>query len=205
MTTTQIDRLFPASEVARLMLRLHTLGLEGKGNAPEAAEACAAMEEPWDQMTEQEQERMRGLSEDLYVIEDGGAKQVTMSPAERESWGRDFQAAFKAYQDGDPDPVLAFLRQPSPADVPRYAVPFLQARCWEKLGELDVAVVFMKESERHNPEEAAGVLHLLQKAGRSAEAEQYARRTYPTIQTQQEALTAQRDNRLAEMLVGAGH
>jgi tetratricopeptide (TPR) repeat protein len=134
------------------------------------------MEEPWDQMTEREQERMRGLSEDLYAIEDGGAKQVPMSPGDRASWASDARTAFAAYQDGDCDSTLAFLRRPAPEGMPRHAVPFMQARCWERLGEPDVAVVFMKESERHDPEQADSVLYLLQKAGRTAEAEEYARR-----------------------------
>ncbi|HEX5269245.1 MAG TPA: hypothetical protein VFW33_02095, partial [Gemmataceae bacterium] len=158
------------------MLRLHALSLQGNGSSPEAAEACAEMEEPWDLMTERERERMRGLSIDLYAIEDGGGPQVEMTPQEQQRWVEQSREAFTALLKGDCDFALQFLRRPSAAGRPRYVVPFLQSRCWERLGDLNVALVFMRESERHDPAEAVFVMALLERTGRSEEALQYARR-----------------------------
>ncbi len=176
MPAMQVPRQSPVSEVARLMLQLHALSLQGHGNSPAAAVACVAMEEPWEQLTEREQERMRGLSMDLYAIEDGGVPQVAMAVAERLRWVEQSQEAFTALQRGDYDFALQFLRRPTPEDRPQYMLAFLQARCWERLGEFDVALVFMRESQRHNPAQAVFVMGLLERGGHTAEAADFARR-----------------------------
>jgi hypothetical protein len=72
--------------------------------------------------------------------------------------------------------MLDFLRQSIPANLPRHIVPFLQARSWEKLGDLETALVFMKEAERHNPEQMVSVLILLQQLGKTDDAAMYGQR-----------------------------
>src|SRR5262249_32489172 len=96
----------PTHICARLLLELHALSLHGKGSSLEATAACAAMEQPWNAMTEPEQERLGGLSEDLYTLEDGGAKRVTMAPDERRRWSEEVQAASAAFERGEYDAVL---------------------------------------------------------------------------------------------------
>src|SRR6266851_1727591 len=120
MSDAQTINVSPTMVCAQLLLQLHALSVEGKGNSPEAVAACEAMEAPWAAMTEQEQERMGGLSEDLYTLEDGGARAVEMSPGERERWAEESQAPFAAYRVGDYDKLLDFLRRPFPQDVPAH-------------------------------------------------------------------------------------
>src|SRR5262249_25251866 len=134
------------------------------------------MDAPWYAMSEAERRRVGGLSEDLYSLAEGGAKQVAMTREERQRWAEEAKAALSALQRGDYDTPLSFLRRPYPEDVPRHAIPFLQSRCWERLGDMDVAILFMKEAERHDPQEAVSVLSLLQQADRTQEAVEYANR-----------------------------
>jgi hypothetical protein len=157
-------------------LRLHQLSIEGKGNSAEATAACDAMEAPWNAMSRREQERVGGLSEDLYTLQDGGAKQVEMSPAERQRWEEEANTAFAAYAHGDYDTTLTFLRRPAPLGLPRHIVPFLQAKCWEHLGEVQVALLFMREAERFDPSQAVSVFTLLQQVGSPEEVERYTHR-----------------------------
>src|SRR5439155_272397 len=65
---------------------------------------------------------------------------------------------------------------PFPQGIPPYAIPFLQSRSWERLGNLDVALRFMREAERLDPAQGICVLILLEKLGRKDEAETYANR-----------------------------
>jgi hypothetical protein len=159
---------------AKLLLQLDELMSTGKGNGPAADEVREQMEEPWYAMTESEQERARGLSEDLYALMEGEKKSVSMSPADRIRWAQEAKTSLR--DSDDPDVALAFLRRPFPQGGPAFAKPFLQARCWERLGDLEVALRFMRAAEQLDRQQAICVLILLDKLGRSEEAEQYARR-----------------------------
>jgi len=176
MATTLTGKETPVRSAVRQILRLHELSIAGKGNSAEATATCDALEVPWDAMTRPEQERVGGLSEDLYALQDGGAKQVEMTPAERQRWAEEAKTAFAAYARGDSDTALAFLRRSSPRGLPRHIVPFLQARCWEQMGEAQVALLFMREAERFDPSQAVSVFTLLQQVGPPDEVERYADR-----------------------------
>src|SRR5260370_1010941 len=107
------------------------------------------MDGPWYGMTEQEQNRIRGLAEDLTNLTEGGAKSIAMSPEERDRWAMEAKAALG---DGfDLDAALAFLRRPFPQGVPPYAIPFLQSRSWERLGNPEVALRFLRQAEPLDP------------------------------------------------------
>ena len=88
----------------------------------------------------------------------------------RRRWSEQAKESLAGFAGGDCGRALDFLRGPSPPGIPAHVIPFLQARCWEKLGLLEVAVRFMKEAERSDPHQAVAVLFLLQKAGRAEEA-----------------------------------
>jgi tetratricopeptide (TPR) repeat protein len=158
---------------ARLTLALHNLIAQGKGDSSEAEAVADELDAPWHHMNERERARVRGLSRDLYALAEGG-RRVAVTNAERLTWAHDARTAFEAYMQGDCDAALEFLRRPSPLDAPPFCVPFLQGRCWERLGVLEIAIAFMKGAERIDPQQAASVLHLLQKAGLVEEAAQYA-------------------------------
>jgi hypothetical protein len=146
--TAKTDEL-PIYAYARRLRAVHALIAQGKGDTEEAEAIADEMDAPWYAMTKPEQERMGGLSCDLYALAEGGAKQVDMTPQVRNQWEQAAAVADAAFEAGDVDAALAFLRRPSPKGLPRYKIPFLQARCWERLGDADTAQVFMKEAERH--------------------------------------------------------
>jgi hypothetical protein len=183
MATTLTGKESPAHLAVEQVLKLHELSLQGKGNSPEATAACDTMEATWHAMSRQEQERVGGLSEDLYTLQDGGAKQVEMTPAERQQWAEEAKVAFAAHASEDYDSTLAFLRRPAPEGLPRHIIPFLQGRCWEHLGEVQVALLFMREAERIDPSQAVSVFSLLQQVGPPEEVERYVVATPPFTET----------------------
>jgi tetratricopeptide (TPR) repeat protein len=162
-----------ADTYARLLLRLHQLAAAGQDDGREADAIRDEMTTHWYRMSAREQERMIGLSADLYTIEEGGARSQLATIDELQQFR---MAAKEAFDSGDPDRQLAFLRRPYPKGQPAEAVPFLQARAWERAGNLDVAIIFMKEAERRNPEYGLFVMMLLERRRRWPEAEHYARK-----------------------------
>jgi hypothetical protein len=138
----------------RLLLFLHDLIAKGQGDDPEADAVRDQMDAPWYAMTEAEQERVGGLSEDLYALAENNPLSVKMSAEERRKWGQEFGAAFEA---GEWDRALLLLRSP-PDDVPPEHVAFFKADCWEHLGCPEVALRFMRSATRLNTAHAVSVL-----------------------------------------------
>jgi hypothetical protein len=132
MLSTQL----PTIAYARLLREMHRLVGEGKGDSDEAELVADAMEAPWYAMTSQEQTRMRGLATDLNALKEGCPKRVEMNPQELGHWQSLAKKIFIGGEVGDVDTALNFLRQPVPGGLPRYVTPFLQSRCWDKLGDL---------------------------------------------------------------------
>jgi hypothetical protein len=146
----------PARAYARLLLRLHDLIAKGQGDEPEADAVREQMDAPWYAMTEAEQERVGGLSEDLYALAENSPRSVKMSAEERQTWDREFGAAFET---GTWDRALELLRHP-PDDAPVDLVAVSQAECWEHLGVPEVALRFMRAGTRLGAERAVSVLRL---------------------------------------------
>jgi tetratricopeptide (TPR) repeat protein len=166
----------PAIAYARLLVEMHRLIGEGKGDAEETEALAERMDAPWYAMTAQEQARMRGLAADLNALREGGPRRTGMSPEQLATWQQAAREAWARAEAGDEDTALSFLRQPVPSGLPGHAIPFLQARCWDRLGDLETALVFMKEADRQDPDHALSVLVLLQRLGRVDELREYARR-----------------------------
>ena len=143
----------PASAViesARLLRSLHALFVDGKDEGVDANAIREDMEQPWYAMTMAEQDRIDGLSIDLYAIAEGGPPRVDMNPIELREWQDKAKSAFHRYSQGHFDETLTFLRQPAPTFLPAAAVPFLQSRCWERLGDDETSLVFAREAEKCN-------------------------------------------------------
>ena len=134
----------PTHEHARLLIRLHELIAEGNGDSDEADIVRDQMEPSWYSMNYLEQDRVGSLSGDLYELSENGPKPLAMTAEERKAWGQEWKTAYEA---GDWDKVLDLLRRP-PLDVSRQDIFLLRGRAWEKLGDAEVAAVFMKEAER---------------------------------------------------------
>jgi tetratricopeptide (TPR) repeat protein len=164
----------PVLTYARLVRDLHDLIAHGLGDSPEAEALADQMDEPWYAMTEQEQRRMRGLSADLYALREGGPKRVDMSPEQFAAWEINVTRMGDQLHLGDVDSALEFFRKPIPSSLPAHFIPVLQARCWERAGDLETALVFLKQAERTSADVALPVVTLLQRIGKFAEAQGYA-------------------------------
>jgi hypothetical protein len=160
----------PSRVFARLLLRLHELDAAGQGDGLEADAVREEMEVPWHELSFEEQERFRGLSEDLALLLEGGPKEAEIQPERRAEWTEKAKHALTSFQEGEVDAGLRFLSSERPPHVPVQDVWFLQARAWERLGFPEVALVFARAAERFDPEASVHVLTLLQESGRSEDA-----------------------------------
>jgi len=157
-------------QLARLMQ------IAAREDAKEEGEAIRKELGPiWRQPIVQVRKRLNGLAEDLSALAEGEDRQADMTPAQEEQY-REEAKTYLGQETGDVDAALAFLRLPFPRSIRRDLVPFLQARYWEKLGDLESALLFMKEAERHDPSQAISVLTLLPLLQRMEEMRQYADR-----------------------------
>jgi tetratricopeptide (TPR) repeat protein len=166
----------PVLAYARLLVESQRLIDAGKGDSDEAEALADRMDAPWHALTALEQARMKGLSADLNALAEGGPKRVNMTKEQLEAWQKAIKEVNARAETGDVDEALNFLRRPVPSTLPRQVIPFLQARYWEKLGDLETALVFMKEADRLDPEQALSVLVLLQQLGKVDELPHYANR-----------------------------
>ncbi len=162
--------LSPALTYARLLRESQVLIAAGKGDSSEAEALADRMDRPWYAMTDRELQRMRGLSVDLYALAEEGPKRIEMSPDQLAHWQQALKTAWARYELGDVDAALNILRRPVPASLPGHIVPFLQARCWEKLGDLETAALFTKEGERSRPKESESLPAFLQQLNHGKEA-----------------------------------
>src|SRR6266849_726278 len=172
-----------------LLRKLHDLIGAGQDESDEAETLRAQMDPLWHSMSEAERERIRGLSEDFYLMREGAPRQVQMLPDEKAHWSEEAATVLTRMLTGmEADAALKFLRKPMPADQPRYVVPFMKARCWERLGEMELALLFLEEAVRLDSHQAVCVLILLLKHGRREEAAKYAERIIDDKQSTGEEL-----------------
>lgn len=163
-----------AAAYAHLLLRLHELSLSGQDEGEEADNLRDQMTYHWYRMSAKEQERMRWLSADLYTIEEGGAKSKEMTAEEKREYQDELRQALAT---DEPDRQLEILRRPYPKSFEPATIPYLQSQAWERLGNPEVTLLFLREAERLSPKEyRAFVTHLLNRLDRKEEAEVYARR-----------------------------
>jgi hypothetical protein len=140
-------------EYARYLRALHALDIQGKHDSEEADVIRDHMDAPWYAMTPPEQDRMGCLSEDLYVLAEGGPPRIAMSEQQIQAWKRDLEESKDRYLQGDIDAWLAFWRKPRPSNfpppngIPVSLIPFLQAQCWDKLNDHETAAFFRKAAE----------------------------------------------------------
>lgn len=93
-------------QVVRGFLRLHQLTAEGRDESPDADAVRDSLDLPWRALTENEKEKIQGLSADLFAITDpiaGGALET--NPQAQKSLAE----IFEAKQRGEWDRALALL------------------------------------------------------------------------------------------------
>lgn len=170
MSATDLDKA--VREYAGFLLRLHELDPLGDTNLPEQDVICDEMDGPWSRMTGRERKRMKGLSQDLYALAHR-RKGVPMNDEEKRRWG---QSGLRVLHTADPDVQLEHLRQPFPEQMPEGLIAFLQARAWDRLGDLQVASVFMREAAKTIPLAEVVYLDYLRVLGRTKETQELAER-----------------------------
>lgn len=165
----------PAKVYAYFLLELHERIAEGEGESDEADRLRDEMDDSWNELSPEEAERMRLLSEDLYVITEGRMPPASMTEDQRQEYARQVEDNFNRDLRREADQVLAFLRSSAPKEVPGDVIPYLQATVWKELGFPHVALRFMREAEQKDPRHRVQTMSLLQSIGRGDEAYAYAR------------------------------
>ena len=159
-----------AQEYARLLVKIHELDPRGENESAELDALCDELDYYGSQMSGRECGRVRGLSQDLYALVEG-RQGVSMSPEERRQWSHRGQAALLS---GDADAHLEHLRQPFPQDMQAGMIQFLQGRCWERLGNVEVAGIFMREAAKSIPTAKLSSMDYLRQLGQSNKPAEFA-------------------------------
>jgi hypothetical protein len=124
-------------ESVRLLLELQTLFTGGLDESLEADAVRDAMDQPWYDMTDDEQGLLRQLSADLYTI---GDRSFEARPSD-DLW----TALGRARAAGDWTTVLALLQE-HPGLAPPAERARLRGEAWATLGVLEAAVLFMQDA-----------------------------------------------------------
>lgn len=156
----------------RLLVQLHQLIAEGKGESDDADRVRDQMDVHWYQLNGEELALADGLSADLYTL--GVDRSSPASKPSDASWNAFSQAAERQ----DWCKALEILRA-SEIHLPPALVAYIRGACWAYLEQFDVAIVFFRERERLQPLDAAEealLLSCLIRAGKTEEAVSRAER-----------------------------
>jgi len=160
----------------RLLDELSRLMAEGKGDTNEADAVRDEMDAPWYKLSQEEIDRLRGVSADLYMLQeeevyepyDGTQEELITALSEPLS-RNDYEAILLLLRKGTP-----FLR---PAQVAS-----LRGRCYAMLGHLETGLLFLRYAAEQEPDQVTHrlyILGLLTQLNRTQEAlsevESYAR------------------------------
>ncbi|HLX61762.1 MAG TPA: hypothetical protein VKX17_10815 [Planctomycetota bacterium] len=127
----------------RMLLKLHELDAQGKGQTAEANKIRAEMELPERHLSPLEQERLDGLSGDLYMLVGEEVKE----PADDTATPFAFRDLLRSKQWDD---LLSILRK-SNVPVQEDILACLRAVCWEALGDCDVSLLFVQHALKLQP------------------------------------------------------
>ena len=126
--------------------RLHLLTISGMDESPEAEAVRASLEGPWQSLTDVEQQRITGLSEDLYSISEPALPPLSMNPQAQKK----LDEAYEARRTGEWDTALCLLRQWG-----RYlaAAPlaYLRGCIWKEAGDAATAALFFEKAAQLEP------------------------------------------------------
>ena len=129
--------------VANGYLRLHQLEREGRAETPEADDLRDSLDKPWYQLSEEECERIQGLSSDLYSINQFRASGEGDLEPEVKRKLNEFR------QKGENDNALRLLRQHQ--HVAPALVAALRGGIWLELGCPAIALDFYEYAARVVP------------------------------------------------------
>jgi tetratricopeptide (TPR) repeat protein len=164
-------------EYESLLVRLHALITEGEGDSEQADTVREQMEPPERKLNRPEQDRLNGLSADLYML---SGEEVLQHPPVAPTQDELHEHLKEYEQWNDWQSVLALLRR-RPHLVNDDAVAFTRARAYAALGHHLPALLFFEfcmKRRPHDPDMQALYLFRLKDAGFAdraiAHARQYA-------------------------------
>lgn len=139
------------------LIRLSQLDAEGKNDSEEADAVRDAMERPYRQLSQPERDRLRGLSADLYMLQDdevfeplqSGQTQADLEQELKEAWHRH-----------DMEELLRLLRK-GPAYLSEEGLASLRAHAYQSLGCLEAALAFQEYAVQLNPQQVGPQVILL--------------------------------------------
>ena len=129
-----------------LLLKLHLLTRDGQGETAEADDVRDASEEPWWQMSEEEKQRFRCLSEDLKTLEPDARLEHLPAGDHISEDGRRRIEHFLSRRDWEA--ILGFLRDHA-EQVPADLAAYYRGRCWAELGDHLAAIEFSRVAAAH--------------------------------------------------------
>jgi Flp pilus assembly protein TadD len=134
------------SQYSRGVRDLHALIAADRDDSPEADEIRDSMDHPWYELSETEQKRIKGLSEDLYSISDPPQAPLPTNPQVE----RKLDEVEEAIRAGRWDEALELLRRwrryVDPADL-----SFARGVVWHAAGDDETAVAFFEHAAKLQP------------------------------------------------------
>ena len=129
----------------QLLVKLHKLIAEGKGDSAESDVVRDAMEPPAYRLTQEESNRLNILSANLYMLDDKDA--LRSAPPERRTRAWLEPQLETAHNAGDWDAVLELLRYKQDF-LSSDEVACLRGEAYAKLGHSDIAELFFDYAKR---------------------------------------------------------
>lgn len=161
-------------EYVRLLRQLHRLIAEGN-DGDEADALRDDMDAPWYALSEEEIARIRGLSADLYTLDED--RQALVQPPNGLAVDSLRARLKEAAEARDWDAALELLRQHSHV-LPSHEEAFLRGWYWKELEDHDTAALFFERAAELDPQNAkypVAVMEARIRAGHIEEALRYAR------------------------------
>jgi hypothetical protein len=153
MKSKQIEGKFVGNpyyvEYERLLRELHRLIAEGRGDTEEADLIRDDMDVPERKLSREEQDRLDGLSADLYMLQEDEVFEP-VDPDERTTQRLGVELK-SAWDRGDWETVLKLLRK-GPAFLSQDRIAYMRAKAYEELGHLETSRLFREYAARINPE-----------------------------------------------------
>jgi tetratricopeptide (TPR) repeat protein len=138
-------------EYERLLMALHRLIAEGKGDTDEADAVREQMEWPERNLSRDEMDRLNGLSADLYMLQ---GNEIFESLPQEERTRETLGIALKEAKDRrDWQKVLDLLRK-GPVFLTSDQIAFIRTQAYKELGHLETALAFIEYAASLEPENA---------------------------------------------------
>jgi tetratricopeptide (TPR) repeat protein len=135
--------------------KLHQMLGRGEGDSDEADALRDEMDRSASELSHEEMKRLKGLSADLYMLQDDEIY-APIEPGEDRS-ARDVEhlqaAVTEAWARRDVVATLELLRK-GPTRLTPDQLAYIRARAYEELGHLDTALLFMFYAAERNPEDS---------------------------------------------------